>query len=394
MRTSIKVITGFINSTIVILKKCLSRQRADVIFYYPSHFNRDKGQNPFFAPLVDLCKREKLHYIVLEEPAGGVENPESMKADALYWFVWLVRKILIGGFNFTQHRADKCCGRLIDTLTFHRLRAKTYITISNSMIDVLASINPHGAVFDMQHGIIYRGHPGYFSGNSVQQYYLEPNRRVLLWGPLYKRNLVDIAGLRDPDDKFIVVGYPMYKSIPIITAGRERQVLVSGQFVESDQPVEALERMLTTLDDFMHVAVEAGYTVVLKHHPRYEGRFSLDKVLQKYGDRVTVTRAPLSELVASTRLHVTWSSTTTMEYAAHGIPTFLISTPGTLGENTLFYAQYQYPLYRDCSPSSFFERVTDEEAYHRDCLTVKEWYEQAYSPLDNPLLLNILKGKQ
>lgn len=374
----------------------LSGRSVDVVFYYPDHFNRSAdGDNPFFKPLKELCRRNGIEYLCLEESAIDGRYPtdrSSIKADVLFWFVWLMHKVMTKGLGKSFHVSDKASGRLFDILTFGRFRAKTYITIANSMIDVLGEINPYGNVYDLQHGIIYRGHPGYFAeSGGLREPFLLHNRRVLLWGSLYKRNLKNLPDGIDPDDKFIVVGYPMYREIEVADSDKKKRIMVSLQFT-GDIDADTSAGMMEMLEEFIEEAVSQGYEVLMKHHPRFAGEVDMAPLLEKYAGRVSLITRPLDELAGDVRLHVTWGSTTTMEYAAYGVPTLFLRDNRFDWATDMFYGQYAYPLYDGMTAADVLTRASDPDAYGRDCKTVKEWYESAYSPLNEGLLLKILKG--
>lgn len=388
------MLTGLVKSTIQIGKHIVFGKRPNIIFYYPQHFNRSaNGTNPYFEPLLKIATNNNLQYVMLEESAGGYPSDQhSIKADALFWLIWLLRKILIKGFNLTQHQADRKIARIVDALTFHKFRANTYITISNSMIDVLGDLNPKGSVFDYQHGIIYNGHAGYFKDNGeLREPFLLPNRKVMLWGELYKRNLKNLHSRIDADNKFIVVGYPLYKRIAVGKPCKENRVLVSMQFT-SDLDSEANASMLQMLEEFAEEATRHGYTILLKHHPRFAGEVDLQPLINRFDGHVKLTTEPLDRLAEDVKIHVTWGSTTALEYAAYGVPTYFLHDHRFDWASDIFYAQYNYPLYQHISFPQMFIRIKDATQFEADRKEVKQWYESAYSPLNEPLLLKILKS--
>lgn len=384
-----------VKSTFQIGKHIILGKHPDVVFYYPQHFNRSAGgTNPYFEPLLKIAVDNGLEYLLLEEAAGGYPSDKrSIKADALYWLIWAIRKVLIKGLHYSQHEADRKTARIVDTLTFHKLRAKTYVTISNSMIDVLGDMNPKGNVYDYQHGIIYRGHAGYFKANGeLREPFLLPNRRVMLWGELYKRNLKNLPGGIDPDDKFIVVGYPLYKHIEIAEPTGLKQVMVSMQFT-SDLGSEVNAAILQMLEEFVDEACAQGYDVLLKHHPRFNNEVDLQPLINRFNGKVKITSEPLDKLAREVKLHVTWGSTTALEYAAYGVPTYFLRDERFDWATEIFYGQYSYPLFDGISSRELFERINDATTYEADRREVKQWYESAYSPLNEALLLKILKGE-
>lgn len=390
------MVSRLIKSFFQIFRQIAFRAKPEVVFYSPQHFNRSTmGVNPYFEPMIDLCRKTGIRYICLEEPAS-TSYPADKKfipADVFVYLLWLIHKICINGLGWSLHKTDKFAGRILDNITFHRLRAKTYITISNSLIDVLGEINPEGNVYDYQHGIIYYGHPGYFlSADELRPEFKLKNRRVLLWGELYKNNLRRLPGIADSEEKFIVAGYPMYSHHNINRNATTKSILVSMQFTSDISP-KVTDGILEMLYEFIAEAVKQGYKVLLKHHPRFAGEVNLDYLMKRYEGKVTVTDRPINEIVQKIKIHVTWSSTTAMEYASYGIPTIFLRDQRFDWATEMFYGQYNYPLYDKMTYAEVLERVVSDAIYHEDCTMIKDWYNSAYAPLNNELILKILKGE-
>lgn len=394
VREYINLTSGVIKSAMQLGRQILFKKKPEVILYYPQHFNRSaEGTNPYFAPIVSLCTENSISYIVLEEPAPGFpEDKRSIKADAILWFVLFLRKIYINCLKNSQVKADRKIGKVLDLITFHKLKAKTFITISNSMIDVLGDINSEGKVFDFQHGIIYCGHPGYFNGDVLRDTFLIPNRKVLLWGELYKNSIAKAHGIHEPSKSFEVVGYPMYKEIKINNKKKDKIILISLQFT-ADLDSEVSSGIMEMLSEFIDEATKKGYKILMKHHPRFNNEVDLKPLIDRYPSQLSVTTQSLELLAEEIKLHITWGSTTAMEYASYGIPTIFLRDNRFDWATDMFYGQYQYPLYDNMSYSEVLHRAEDEKNYRDDCATIKKWYNSAYAPLNKGMLLKILKGE-
>ena len=142
----------------------------DVVFYYPQHFNRGKNNtNPFFDPLIEVCEKYGLRYKVLEEPDSKTKKPKNPKAFDFSFLTYLIQifRYLIPKFFFKTFREkEKFIGFCISILTLNRFKAKNYITISNAKVNFLTGLNKNSRVIDLQHGVIYSFHPGYFHKDS------------------------------------------------------------------------------------------------------------------------------------------------------------------------------------------------------------------------------------
>lgn len=375
-------------------KHILFGKRPDVILFYPQHFNRSvDGTNLYFAPLVKLCRDNALHYLEMEEPDGGTpqpRDPQCMKADVFFWFVTALRKLIRScNQNKSQVVVDKQIARVIDFLTFHKLRAKCYVTMSNSMIDVLAEINPEGIAYDYQHGIIYNAHEGYFvKKNMLTLSHTLANRRILLWGDMYKKCFTAVQTPFNAEKQIKVVGYPI--TTAVIEQKERKTIVICLQF-RSEGSYELHANMHDMLCECLDVLKKYNYKVLLKHHPRFNDVYDLSDITQKYGF-AEYTDSQMQELAEEAFLQITWNSTTIFEYANYSIPSFLLTDERLDWGETTFYRQYYYPLYHNEKLESVMERIASKESYERDCVTVKNWYDSAYAPFDKNLMLKILKG--
>lgn len=377
-------------------KHILFGKKLDVLLYYPQHFNRSiKGTNPYFDPIVEICKENGLRYLILEEPDAGTFNPrdpQCVKADVFFYVVTIIRK-LMGGIHKgeTLLEIDTRVAHILDIITFHKFRAKRYITISCSMIDVLAELSPMSVVYDYQHGVIYNGHPAYL----VEKDRLEPsftriNRRVLLWGILYRHMFKGVLSEEALYERTRVVGYPINSAINI-TYQVKNCIIISLQ-ITSDSEIWYLH-LPKMLYDCLEQLKNFGGKVFLKHHPRFNNEVDLGDITVKY-PFVEFTSKSLAELVSQTLFHITWSSTTCFEYANYGIPTYFLTDSVMHHGQTIFYEQYKYPLYAGMSLIDVMKRISNNKVYDEDCRVVKEWYDSAYAPFDKQQMLQILIGNE
>lgn len=377
-------------------KYILLGKKIDIVLYYPQHFNRStKGTNPYFDLIVEVCKENGVRYLIMEEPDSGTSNPRNpqcMKADAFFWIVTIMRKLMHTHKGKISVEIDAKIAHIWDIVTFHKFRAKRYITISNSMINVLAELNPNGVVYDYQHGIIFNGHPGYFvEKNKLAPSYAKSNRRVMLWGTLY-RHAFDRVLFKDELCKRIkVVGYPIRNSAVDVVYQKRECIVISLQITsDAEMWYKHSPKMLY---DCLDQLDKWGYKVLLKHHPRFNNEVDLSDVTTKY-PFVEFTTKTLIELVPSALFHITWSSTTSFEYANFGVPTYFLVDEVLPHGITIFYEQYRYPLYESMSLLEVVTRMTDEQVYKNDCKIVKEWYDSAYAPFDKQQILKILTGNE
>ena len=391
------MVCDLISSILSLGKHILLGKCPDVIFYSCQNFNRSKkGTNPYFELIIDVCKENGVKYIVMEEPDSVTSNPrdpQCIKADVFWGIVIIMRKLmrLIYKGN-TSVVIDEKVAHVLDVLTFHAFRAKRYITISNSMIDVLSELNPNGIVYDYQHGIIFNGHPGYFVEKDIfLPSYTRHNRRVMIWGTLYRCAFDGVLSKEELYKRVKIVGYPIQTSQLTIKQQNRECIVISLQITSDGEiwykhSTKMLYECLDQLD-------KLGRKVLLKHHPRFNNEVDLSDIIIKY-PFVEFTSKPLVELVPLALFHITWSSTTSFEYANFSIPTFFLVDEMLPYGITIFYEQYHYPLYESMSLLEVVTRIADKQIYEEDCKIVKEWYDSAYAPFDKQQILKILTGNE
>lgn len=378
-------------------KHILFGKQLDVLLYYPQHFNRSKnGTNPYFDPIVEVCKENRLQYLVLEEPDGRTSNPRAVqcvKADALFWTVIVLRKVIrFLSKESSLEEIDCKIGKILDALTFHKLRAKRYISISNSGIDFLRSLNPLGIVYDYQHGIIYKGHPGYFETKKKMTHsYESTNQRLMLWGGLYKRAFDDLMSKSELEKKIKVVGYPIKATSFKVDNFDKKHIVVSLQMTPDNELY--LKHTPEMLIECLEHLKDLGYSVLLKHHPRFNNEVDLSYITKRF-PFTKFTSKSLTDLAPSALLHITWTSTACFEYANYGIPTYFLLDELMNRGHEIFYDNYFYPLYDKMKLEDVITRILNKALYEVDCRIVKEWYDSAYAPFDKEQMLKILTGNE
>jgi len=376
-------------------KFVLFARKPDVILYYPQHFNRStEGENPFFKPIVSVCNENGINVRLFEEPDFGTDKPRNAKVlefDFFFLLTILIRKLYLKiSPGSTQDKTDGFAAKIIDLISLGKFRAKVIITISNSNIRLWSSLNKKGKVCEMQHGIIYVGHPGYFDTDGhINSVLLRPNVNILLWGRGYEEcfSRGEEAALKG---RIHVVGYPIPRVPVAQTDGAERRlIVVSMQFTHDASP-QAREIDKRELWKFLEATEGLGYKVVLKHHPRFNGAISVDDMLSRFSSFASLTSEPLEALAGKALLHVTFTSTTAFEYAEYGVPTYFLPLRWQSWAKNLFYGEYDYPLYQRDSITDVVNRLSNPDNYKKDSDVVCQWYQKFYSPFDKKLFLKLL----
>lgn len=372
--------------------------KPDVLLYYPQHFNRSiNGTNPYYDPIIAICKDHKINFLILEEPDNSTSyprNPQCIKADALFWLITIMRKLfnhVYRGKTFVE--IDSKIARILDKISLNKLRAKRYITISNSMINILAELNPDGIVYDYQHGIIFNGHNGYFvKKDCLSDSYTKLNRCIMLWGDLYLNIFSKTLPKNELHKRIKIVGYPITSNAFVENVEQERMFIVISLQITSNNKIWS-KHSLMMLEECLNQLKPFRYKVLLKHHPRFNNIVDVSYIIKNY-PFVEFTSKSLAEIAPQTLLHITWCSTTCFEYANYGVPTFFLIDEIIPYGLTIFYEQYNYPLYMNTRLTDVMNRISDHKIYQNDCTIVKNWYNRAYSQFDKQQMLKILTAHE
>lgn len=385
-------IFGCCKSWYDITSRIIFCKKKQVIFAAPQHFNRGvNGKNPFLEKLVNLCNENKVPFLLLESPEYGAPQPHdpyAVRADLIFWLMMLMNKVALKIYGSSnQDKARKTVAKAMHYMTLGKLKVDTYITMAGLFIEMFEDMNPDGIVYDLQHGIIYAGHDGYFKADGgVSESLSADNCKILLWGEGYKELFTHSDKIKD--DKVKVIGYPVEQSERPKTNEGRNTILFSLQFTASVD-YDTLEYMKTMLDKALSSIDFNRYTVKLKHHPRYNNVISLDDISKKHPN-ISYCDDSLEDMVKECLLHVTWFSTTCFEYAKYGIPTYILSdSRSTLG-NEIYYFQFKYPVLKGLSLEEVLKLLNDPIKSEEISVRVREWYLKLYSPFNEKTAKSIL----
>ncbi len=371
----------------------LFKKTYDIIFYYPQHFNRSaKGTNLFFDPLVAICEENRLSYLLVEEPDNKTTFPRNKKAVSFeFWLYTIIvlRKLLPTSLFKNNTQKEIFIGKIIALFTFNFFKAKTYITISNSMIDVLLGFDNKARVFDLQHGIIYAKHPGYFQPDGKLNEFLNQERiGFLLTGEGFKESF-QINNKLIANEKFVILGDPKSANLNIELTFNKRVLIYTLLFTLDASEKELLEEkqeLQLFLTNFKKIAEKHSLSILLKHHPRYNNAISISDILEQF-PFATITDSNFEELSTSVFLHLTKYSTSAFELAKMTIPTVFI--PNKIAES-IFHNEYQYPNYNLPLEHWIESYCTNNQTFFELAEVTKKWCNHFYDPLNKELFLSII----
>lgn len=387
------IIIGCFQSIGEITKFIFSRRKPQVIFAAPQHFNRDaNGKNPYFEKFIECCKSHGISYIKIESPEYNCpqpHDPTSIRIDLLFWLMMLLRKFYLRIYKNKSRKADKMVAKTINLITFGKFKAPCYITMAGLFIEMFQEMCPNSKVCDLQHGIIYAGHSGYFNGQGNLSSSLNaPNCKILVWGEKFRNLFLESCKDDNISERIKVAGYPLEQTKMTEVKTNPKIILFSLEFT-SDHDLNRLTELKRMLEDALSELSLLNYCIKLKHHPRFNNAIDISDIFEKYPN-VELTTQALDELALECFLHITWSSTTVFEYASFGVPSYILSNEKNLLATNIYYHQFKYPVFKGQSITEVIRIIRNFNKYEEISKIVKEWYAQIYSPFREDVVLSIL----
>lgn len=382
------------------IKHILFRKPYDVVFYYPQHFNRsEKGTNPFFDPLIALCEKNKLRYLVIEEPDSSTSFPRNKKAyrfDFWFYFIIISRKLI--PLFFFKKASDRECfiGSMLRCFSMNAFKSKNYITISNSLVNVLLGLQKEAKVYELQHGIIYSWHWGYFDKKGrLNDFLNQPRIQILVYGKGYQnvfyKNNTELESLSP--EKIVVLGSieANVKKGDFEDFKNRKKVVFTLDFTNDSTELERIEQkkeLDVLLESVKNLFVSNGFQMILKQHPRFNNVLDFDDLYTKYSF-IEKTEKSLIQIMPEVFLHVTKGSTSTFEMAFSGIPTAFISNE--MGRK-VFIEEYQYPLENNDLESLIEMFIVQPSLFGEYAKRVGNWAHSFYEPINENVFLKLMRN--
>ena len=372
----------------------MKKEPYDIIFYYPQHFNRNKkGKNPFFEPLINICKSSNIRYLVIEEPDNKTifpRNKEAIKFDIYFYTILILRKIIPLSLFTSAEKKEQWIGSFMRKITFLKFNAKTILTLSNSMGGVWRGYNTKARIIDYQHGIIDKNQTGFFNKGNVPSHIIENNKEVAVWGKgfyeVFKQNKMYYK------KRIHLLGYSQLVQNQETNIKYENKIIFSLQFVpelNANLKQEMLVEIQKTLAELNTLSDEKKPNILLMNHPRNNNMEDLTDLIKKFKFVSILSNNEVSSK-QNYLLHVTFYSTTTFEMAMRGIPTYFLSSKNIL-HNKIFLKDYNYPIRQKTSLKKLLSLYQDnKEIRTSHAYLVKKWSNYYFQPLNKNVFLKLL----
>lgn len=397
-------VAGIFRSILPVCRQVVGGKRAEVIFYYPRHFNRTgRGTNPFFDTLIATARESGLSILVLEGGRSRDEhkrNTAALPVDILLFFMYIVQRVILRGrFNRLEER-DQYLGspeaaRIINALTFGKFKAPVYITISNAMVGFFKGMNPDATIVDIQHGIIYPTHSGYFNPDkNMRPSLMKSKLHFFVAGEGYKRCFLQTEENRAAlADRVHVIGDVAGSGQAETRPPQQgRVVLFSLQFssdLKGTQPDSMRRKILDFVEEFRPLAEKHALTLRFKIRPNSGYPAELAGIEKRY-PFVKFNASSMAEACEGVFYHITFYSTVAFDVARWGIPTYFLTTPD-IPQGKLFHEVYGYPREQGPFDVAVEEALSDAVGYRALQEQVMRWRGHYYAPFDAAKFVSLIK---
>jgi len=380
---------NFIISFFKLLRLLIRKRHFDVVFLAPQYFNRGNGgENPYFKPMINLCKEHKLKYVLFEEPVNSTNhshNKCSIPLDLISWVIIVLRKFYSFKDVGKLYEIDQKIGRCLRKTMFRNLYFDVYITISNSLLGVFRGLNENASLFDCQHGILYSYHWGYFKNGIPKESHVVNNVNFFLWGKLFYKVMCNADKTDFYKKKSIVLGTNHIKKFENKYRGFNKIFLITLTFCDfKKSDAYMFDNLKSFFDDNYEYFESENLQFIMKPHPRDTGYINLS-YFKKY-EFIKFCKSPLEELLLECSVHITFESSSVFEAAYYGVPSLI--WPNEFRD--IYLNEFQYPIARAVI-DSIKGYCRSLKLFNDDRISVINWGSECISQFDPQMFLSAIK---
>ena len=404
----------FLSSFIYFIKLIFTSKNYDVVFISTSFFNRgQEGENYLLSPMINYCIENELSYVVFEETYfKSYLSYKVNKKSTPFIFISLIQIILRKVFNFINKKPitkneiylrEVKISNILKRIFFTKFHSKVYITLIWNNSTLWRTINPDACIADYQHGTIWNGHHGYLkNGHPLKEKKIN-NIVTLVYSDFFKHLLIE-------NDKSC-----FYNDSNVHTVGLNKTtkkigdiknikkilftLQISPDFNENkinEKSVEIIQKLLNTNTKFLQ---KNNYEIIFRHHPRYS-KFNCPDIEIDHEYARFDNKTPLSELLSSCSIHITFSSTSSLDAAMLSIPSIFIDMHShwQFSPNEIFFEQYKYPC-KDLVVKNFKDlehillKLESETFFESVSNDVYTWSKDLYSNFDESVFEDFLSNE-
>ena len=369
-----------------------------VIFIVPQSFLRTKeNTNPFYDPIIRVIKEQTDFqwrvYLWDKRIECGYDKEKTGDYHVFeVCGIWFYRFFRLVAWKMSTCKIYRLFGLFARPFFAKKFSADLILTQAGQFADVFATMLPNRRIVDVQHGVIYSRHSGYFDKEMrlLPHYRWMKHREFWVYGNGYAdcffRNLDNAQDLKT---RVKVIG-------DVVRAGKSdgtkeavkgsRSLIVVASQLTRDFSPSTLAAMKAAYEEAFETSHDFG-KVVFRHHPRFNNCIDLSDWEVRFPWLVMTDRRPWPDIFAEAICVVTINSTVAFDAAAYGVPTAILDDK-CVGHDNLMKKEYGYPL-ADISVSRM--ATLSESEWKSASQNVKEWHERYYATFSEERCLKLLK---
>lgn len=364
----------------------------------PEFLRTPNRTNPFFDPIISVCEKAGFDWKVLFVTRDARSGYPSERVGSFALLnalgIWFWRLVRLFRPRADPHDVYRLYGRLARPFLSRLLEADLVVTIAGYLHDEYDGMFPEGRIVDVQHGVIYSTHSGYFLPDSslAPVYRRRPRCEFWVYGKGYAASFYAnaanerwLGAFGSSGCRVRVLGDVMrtvrQNDAPPAGASAVRDIIAfSAQLTHDDGP-ETLDRMVAGMVGFfenMHARYGSGCRYILKHHPRFGCVCDVSRLTAL--PYLEVSEEPWSAIAPRILLHATFSSTVAFDVASVGAPTFFLPSPDPALKDARAISAYRDCPFLGLSADEIVARA--KSAPDETARTVRAWFETFYAPFD------------
>ena len=404
----------FLSSSIYFIRLIFTTKNYDVVFMSTSFFNRgQEGENYLLSPMIKYCIENELSFVVFEDTYfKSYSSYKVNKKSTPFIFISLIQIILRKLFNFLYKKPitkneiylqDVKISKILKRIFFTKFHSKVYITLIRNNATLWRAINPDACIADYQHGSIWNGHHGYLKNGHPQKEIKLNNIVNLVYSDFFKSLLIDNdKSCFFNDSNVYTVGLNKIAN-KISNKKNIKKILFTLQIAPdfrenkiNEKSVEIVQKLLNTSNKFLQ---KNNYEIIFRHHPRYS-KFNCPDIEIDHEYARFDNKTPLSELLSSSSIHITFSSTSALDAAMLSIPSIFIDKHShcQLSPNENILKQYNYPC-KDLVVKNFEDlelillKLESQTIFESISNDIYAWSNDLYNNFDKSVFADFLTNE-
>lgn len=357
--------------------------------------------NPLYDPIINVCRKNRIDWEVWVLDKDAIVGYESEHV-RLIWryskFAFWCYCVLHHVFGFSVWNAYAFVGRIYRWMRLLPADADVFITNAHVWCDVLSGISPRARIVELQHGILYPDHIGYFHRDGLLKKDFRLYRNLMFW--VYGDGFRKVYDKNEGNHRMLVnrvhvIGDVQRAERSFKDEEKPRNVIViAGQMVRGAEftykDILLMKRayegsMRKVFSELEKKGNPDGWRVIFRHHPRFGGCADLSDWGKEFPSLIIDNEEPWSALLPRVKCLLTINSTVAFDAAAFGVPTVVIRFKEI---RDILCEEFEYPL-----PFLTIEKCLCEGTrYNKYQDEVRAWHSKFYAPYDDMKCLDLLRS--